>query len=96
MLAGRYNTEQLLDLIFMAGQYRLVSMALNSCGVQLEDGFEGFPDEVYRVKSPARLGSAKRRVSASLFERKEGCGDFLWLQLAQGTDSLAVAARLRL
>jgi hypothetical protein len=45
-LAGRYNTEQLLDLIFTAGQYTLVSMALNSCGVQLEEGFEGFPDSV--------------------------------------------------
>ena|ERR1700693_6235518 len=45
-LAGRYSTEQLLDLIFTAGQYTLVSMALNSCGVQLEEGFEGFPDEV--------------------------------------------------
>jgi 4-carboxymuconolactone decarboxylase len=44
-LAGRYNTEQLLDLIFTAGQYTMVSMALNSCGVQLEEGFERFPDE---------------------------------------------------
>jgi 4-carboxymuconolactone decarboxylase len=44
-LAGRYNTQQLLDLIFTAGQYTLVSMALNSCGVQLEEGFERFPDE---------------------------------------------------
>jgi len=43
-LAGRYSTEQLLDLIFTAGQYTLVSMALNCCGVQLEEGFEGFPD----------------------------------------------------
>jgi 4-carboxymuconolactone decarboxylase len=42
-LAGRYNTGQMLDLIFTAGQYTLVSMALNSCGVQLEEGFEGFP-----------------------------------------------------
>lgn len=45
-LAGRYDTQQLLDLIFTAGQYTMVSMALNSCGVQLEEGFEGFPDEV--------------------------------------------------
>lgn len=37
---------RLLDLIFTDGQYTLVSMALNSCGVQLEDGFEGFPDGV--------------------------------------------------
>jgi alkylhydroperoxidase family enzyme len=43
-LAARYNTEQLLDLIFAAGQYTLVSMALNSCGVQLEAGYERFPN----------------------------------------------------
>ena len=47
-LAQRYNTEQLLDLIFTAGQYKLVSMALNSLGVQLEEGFEGFPHETER------------------------------------------------
>jgi 4-carboxymuconolactone decarboxylase len=44
-LAARYNTQQLLDLIFTAGQYKMVSMALNSAGVQLEEGFEGFPNE---------------------------------------------------
>ncbi|HEX2775309.1 MAG TPA: hypothetical protein VHN10_01585, partial [Candidatus Acidoferrales bacterium] len=44
-LAARYDTQQLLDLVFAAGQYKLVSMVLNSCGVQLEDGFEGFSDE---------------------------------------------------
>src|SRR5262245_25568822 len=42
-LAERYNTEQVIDFIFTVGQYKLVSMALNSLGVQLEDGFEGFP-----------------------------------------------------
>jgi len=41
-LTSRYNTQQVLDLIFTAGQYTLVSMVLNSVGVQLEDGFEGF------------------------------------------------------
>jgi 4-carboxymuconolactone decarboxylase len=41
-LAERYTTEQLMDLVFTAGQYKLVSMALNSLGVQLEEGFEGF------------------------------------------------------
>ncbi|HEV2690105.1 MAG TPA: hypothetical protein VGV35_16210 [Bryobacteraceae bacterium] len=44
-LAERYSTEQLLDLIFTAGQYTTVSMALNSCGVQLEESYERFPDE---------------------------------------------------
>ncbi len=37
-LADRYDTEQMLDLIFTVGNYHLVSMALNSCGVQLDDG----------------------------------------------------------
>ena len=43
-LAERYNTQQLMDLLFAAGQYKLVSMVLNSLGVQLEEGFEGFPE----------------------------------------------------
>jgi 4-carboxymuconolactone decarboxylase len=47
-LAERYSTEQLLDLLFAAGQYKLVSMVLNSVGVQLEEGFEGFSNETQR------------------------------------------------
>ena len=43
-LTERYNTQQVMDLIFAAGQYKLVSMALNSLGVQLEEGFEGFSE----------------------------------------------------
>jgi len=42
-LSERYDSQQLLDLIFTAGQYKLVSMALNSVGVQLEDGYERLP-----------------------------------------------------
>ncbi|MFX0012153.1 MAG: carboxymuconolactone decarboxylase family protein [Candidatus Hermodarchaeota archaeon] len=42
-LTERYNTQQLLDLVFTVGQYNLVSMALNTLGVQLEDDTEGFP-----------------------------------------------------
>ena len=42
-LEQRWSTQQLLDLMFTAGQYTLVSMALNSCGVQLDDGIPGFP-----------------------------------------------------
>jgi 4-carboxymuconolactone decarboxylase len=44
-LAERYNTQQVLDFLFTAGQYKLVSMVLNSAGVQLEEGFEGFDNE---------------------------------------------------
>lgn len=39
-LAQRYSVQQLIDLIFTAGQYKLVCMALNSIGVQLEEGYE--------------------------------------------------------
>lgn len=37
-LASYYDTEQLMDIIFTAGQYNLVSMALNTLGVQLDKG----------------------------------------------------------
>jgi alkylhydroperoxidase family enzyme len=36
-LAERYSEEQLLDVVFTVGQYQLVSMALNTLGVQLEE-----------------------------------------------------------
>ena len=37
-LAARWDTEQLMDIVFTVGQYALVSMALNSFGVQPEAG----------------------------------------------------------
>jgi hypothetical protein len=60
-LAGRYNTEQLLDLIFTAGQYTLVSFALNCCGVQLEEGFEGFRMRLWD-KVAIVVGADDRRI----------------------------------
>ena len=42
-LAKRYDTRQLMDLIFTVGQYNVVSMVLNSLGVQLDEDLEGFP-----------------------------------------------------
>jgi 4-carboxymuconolactone decarboxylase len=42
-LAKAYDTRQMMDLVFTVGQYNLVSMALNSFGVQLDAGLEGFP-----------------------------------------------------
>lgn len=41
-LAGHYSTQQLMDLVFTVANYNLVSMVLNSLGVQLDDGLEGF------------------------------------------------------
>ena len=42
-LGAFYSMEQLMDLVFTVGQYNLVSMALNTFGVQLEEGAVGFP-----------------------------------------------------
>jgi alkylhydroperoxidase family enzyme len=36
-LAKKYSTEQLMDAVFTVGQYNLVSWALNSFGVPLDD-----------------------------------------------------------
>ncbi len=41
-LSEVYDTRQLIDVIFTVGQYKLVSMALNTLGVQLEEGQTGF------------------------------------------------------
>ena len=43
-LSCRYNEKQILDLIFTVGEYSLVSMALNSCGIQRDPGVPGFPE----------------------------------------------------
>jgi alkylhydroperoxidase family enzyme len=41
-LRAHYNTQQLMDLVFTVGQYNLVSMALNSFGVQPDEGLPGW------------------------------------------------------
>ena len=41
-LSERYNTKQLIDTVLAVGQYTMVSMALNSFGVQLDKGVKGF------------------------------------------------------
>ena len=33
-----FDEQQLLDVIFTVGNYHVVSFALNSCGVQLDEG----------------------------------------------------------
>jgi len=42
-LCEQYDTQRLMDLVFTVGQYNMVSMALNTLGVQLEPGVDGFP-----------------------------------------------------
>jgi len=41
-LSDYFNTKQLMDIVFTVGQYNLVSMALNSFGVQLDEGLPGW------------------------------------------------------
>lgn len=41
ILTSHFNIRQMIDLVFAVGQYQMVSMALNSFGVQLEDVVEG-------------------------------------------------------
>ncbi len=42
-LAARWSDAELIELLVVAGFYRLVSGFLNSAGVQLDDGVPGFP-----------------------------------------------------
>jgi alkylhydroperoxidase family enzyme len=43
-LARHFEVPQLLDLVFAIGQYTLVSMALNSLGVERDPGVPGFAE----------------------------------------------------
>ncbi len=41
-LSKHFSEQQLMDLVFTVGQYNLVSMALNTLGVQPDPGLPGF------------------------------------------------------
>lgn len=61
-LAGRYDDKQMMDVIFAVGQYHLVSMALNSLGVQLDEGVGQQPDRSGTVRFAAgRLTAQSQR-----------------------------------
>lgn len=42
LLADRFDDAQMIELVMVIGHYHLVSFALNSLGVQREDGVPGF------------------------------------------------------
>lgn len=46
VLSRHLETAQLIDVVFAVGQYTLVSMALNTLGVALDPGLEGFPPDL--------------------------------------------------
>lgn len=56
-LAAELEPQQLIDLVFTVGQYTLVSMALNTLGVQLDPGLAGFPSD---PAGPEGGGAASR------------------------------------
>ncbi len=43
-LASRWDDAELVELLVLAGFYRMVSGFLNSAGVQLDEGVPGFPE----------------------------------------------------
>ena len=49
MLAGgHWSEQQRMDVVFTVGQYRMISAALNTFGVQIEDDVvERFPPELF-------------------------------------------------
>lgn len=58
-LAARYSIEQRIDALYTAGQYQLVSMALNSLGVQLD------PDLQERLPQDLPLPALATRPDAA-------------------------------
>ena len=58
-LRARWSTEQVIDFIFAVGQYTLVSMALNSLGVQLDAGVEGFRETATAARGTRGLGDPR-------------------------------------
>jgi hypothetical protein len=64
ILARHYSTEQLMDAVFTVGQYNLVSWALNSFGVPLDDfpagreALESFDRRGFVPSSPFKWGGA--------------------------------------
>jgi 4-carboxymuconolactone decarboxylase len=43
VLARHYDTQQMIELPMLVGQYHMVAMTLNSLGVELDPGLDGFP-----------------------------------------------------
>ena len=61
-LARRYNTQQLMESVMTVGHYHMLAMAINSFGVPMEKGAEGFPTRAgaERVRPVGKGGVATR------------------------------------
>jgi hypothetical protein len=49
-LANVYSESQLIELLFLVGQYHVVSFLLNSLRVQREPGVPGLPEIIQRAE----------------------------------------------
>ena len=70
-LNAGYETQQLLDLVFTIGTYNLVSMVLNSWGVQLDEGLEAFSADVTKGPSFSRSQRHRRTPMVSTREHSK-------------------------
>jgi 4-carboxymuconolactone decarboxylase len=43
-LSQHFDDEQMVELLVLAGYYRMISGFLNSAGVQLDEGVPGWPE----------------------------------------------------
>jgi hypothetical protein len=70
-LRERYTLEQTIDAMYTASQYQLVSMALNSLGVQLDPVLsDRMPDDLRAIRrrelpKSARLSTPRRATDAA-------------------------------
>jgi 4-carboxymuconolactone decarboxylase len=51
-LRRRYSDVQLIEVTMLVGQYHMVAFALNSLGVELDEGLEPLPPEVWEPGDP--------------------------------------------
>ena len=42
-LAAKYSDKQLVEILFVVGEYTMLSMVVNASGVELEEGYERLP-----------------------------------------------------
>ena len=42
-LAAEYEEKQLIEILFVVGEYTMLSMVVNSSGVELESGYDRLP-----------------------------------------------------
>jgi alkylhydroperoxidase family enzyme len=51
VLAKRYDTKQLIEIVFTVGGYTMTGLAINSFGIQTEPGYPAFPRSKQKVAS---------------------------------------------